>query len=327
MASPVDVSSLVAEDTLKYALPTFLGFALFAPFWDPAAEPATLLLISIFVGFAATPLIGSGYEWLVAKYSARLRAIGRRQLRESKRWDYDRTFIRLGNDDRDALTLSEARGTFSLMLSVYLRLFVLACTAAAIHAVGLPSSLEGVKAVLLTPIPMLSKMYAPAGVCIFVGVVVSWQSLAQFCRARDWLFGEQYPEYARKQHLDKGDVAKAVWGHAILPAGTAGTGGGARSARLLDSSGRLLSEATIDADLEFTFPVAADDWQDKTLTVEASVGSLSAKKSVTFAEKDVPEVILQLLPPAPPAADATANELARGEAGAGSASSPRPDTR
>jgi len=301
VASPVGVSAFVADDVLKFVLPAFLGYALLVPFWNPRISAELLLMSAIFTGFVATPLVGNTYLAIIKLFSNSVREIWDLHERWSRRWHYDRMFHGISRDERNAITLSDARATFTLMLSANFSLFAIAVLIDSLARAGWPEAdqlPDWMRELAMTGVPILTNVRLPSIVCLPVAVIIASRSLTYYLNLQRSLFGDQYPEIARKQQRDHGEIATAIWGRVIDnrdaardadATGSSSEAPDSRQLHLVNMHGAEIAVSGLDADGQFTFPVNPQSYLSQRLRVTLLEGDRTYFDTQTITEKSVPE--------------------------------------
>lgn len=304
MASPIGVSALVADDALKFALPTFLGLGLLVPFAYPKVDASHLVLVSVFVGIIATPLIGNIYLRIVYCLTDLGDKAKLEMARGARRWDYDQMIYQLSRDERNGITLSDARATFTLMLSAYFLAFGIAIVLFVPFQVAPRGNTPYgafLRDVLTVPVPMLTGMRVPAIVGFLVSIVIWRLALKQYFRQQELLFGTHYPQLARKVQLEIGGIARAIWGEVTLsPRGELSDADWqkvGRRLRSLRSSGTVrlctlsddeIGSSRIDCDGGFTFELDPGRFSGSLLQVIVEHDGIRAEQLVQVVRRSVP---------------------------------------
>lgn len=310
MASPVGVSAFVANDSLKFVLPAFLCFGLLVPFLDPGIDAELLLLVSIFTGMIVTPLIGNAYLWLVKKFTDLATKSSLEQTRGVKRWHYDRMVYAVSRDERNTITLSDARSTLTLLMSAGFGAFVVASLIYVPFHIAPPDGdldWSYIAKLLTVPIPVLGGQKVSAWIAVLFGGVICERAIRQHFRQQYLLFGVEYQELARKTHLDSGGIARAIWGS------VANHGSG--SLELHTVTGQLLAKTEVEDDGQFTFDVEPSSITSDYLCITFKNEGLEHVQNFRFSPASVPEFLVT--PPAAPVDKAQVDDKAGDDANSG----------
>jgi hypothetical protein len=299
MGQPIGLGNFIFRDLVKYILPTVIALTLFAPLLGRQFDLETLVFASILLGYFFSPMAAQIYErmpFVKKKFSP----IEEGLAVEASRWNLDRVFYSLNQDEKNAFYLTDAYRSFYLVTSAYFfAYFVTLCLimlwdAGAILLADISlrqkidllfeSFIEDEVPVLLWDFPIL--------VVAVVTILLAFQALSDSTTEMKVLFGRMYGEFARKFQLEGKSVAKAVWGKVDGWSGHPEKKH--RIAIIRKKDGQLLSESSITTDGRFLFTDAFQACVGTDVAFRLDATMLPFRVTATA----VPEFTIRLTPPA-----------------------------
>lgn len=280
----IGTAALTFRDLLQNALPTVIGVLLLVPRTD--ADELVIVAAVIF-GYFLAPIA----ELVVARIykhtpflRKRIRALDNERARIAARWNYKRLFYYLDKDEREYLYQTAAYANFFRTTSFVFLLYILAI---AVTAVEISNGRPVFHAAM--PIRVIvDQAAAPAWLAILGAAVIWLSAVREYLREYKILFQDQYDEFARRYQLEKGDIARSVWGSVSNADGSA-----AACVCVTLTLDGFHEKATTDAGGHFIFEDVLQRLGKGTATV-AVAESAAACSTIEVNAKVVPEVTLRI---------------------------------
>lgn len=289
---------LSLRDFIQHSFPTIVGACLFVPFYGPLNQKVSvesLIVASIILGY----LISSPMTQIASFVTKRLPILGRKihKYREeatwySQNWDYDRLFYTLNKDDKEYLYLTGSYAEFYRLVGFYLLVYFLLNLVLLMKALLTVTTLADVKLVLVSlNTSMLGGWPANTMIVLIISFLLSVYAFRDFLIEYKALFlpNGQYITMAQNQHIEKGLIAKSIWGRVL----SNGDGIAKANVKLLKEDGSIIEEAETNDSGFYQFKDRYLQCLNTTCRISTITPAWQKDRIITITDKQIPYFELQ----------------------------------